>query len=907
MKKNALSLIKSSTLILVFIFFAVHVYAGVQATYYVSPSGRDADPGSLSQPFATITKARDIVRAINGNMTGDIVINLMDGTYELASTFTLSATDKGTNGHNIIYQAYRCETPVISGGIKITNWTIHDAVKNIYKATVGTSIDTRQLYVNGLRATRARSDDAAGWAESGNGYNCPTAVASWGNISNVEVVSRKLWKCHRGPIASVSGTHAVMAQPYWNNLHAQFDAPPYWIENAYELLDTEGEWYLDRTAGVLYYRPRAGESMTTTEVILPKLEMLVSGSGVSNVQFKGITFSHVTWLYPNFGMGFACAQSEAMWTVPGWTGWKQLPGNVAFDHCSNMRFENNTFEHLGVTGLQLYTGCSNNIIYDNIFRDISGSAISIGNMDGFVTPTPAAGDEVKDNIVDNNFITKTGVEYEGCVGIFVGYTEHTILTHNELRSLPYTGISVGWGWNTNIISGRNNEISYNYIDSVMTVLFDGGGIYTLSAQPGAEVHHNFLNHQFHDYGSLYLDNGSTNMHWHHNVVAHSIRWLLTQADDYTNLIDYNYSDNSTQVANCTTCTMQNNTFISGSNWPSAAITIADSAGRRGVSKPPLTIINLALNKISSCSSTAASIYPASNATDGVSTTIWASDGVETNPWWQVDLGAGYKVAQVKLTARQDIDQPIARTDFEIWGSNASNFSSYTLLGSKTGAAFPAYGTWTLNVPTPASYRYIRVQRINNGGHFNFSEFLVFDSTAVFSSNVLVKNVCVNPTSVLLSVGGASQLTPTILPANASNTNVSWSSSNNAVATVSSSGLVTANTVGQTTITATTQDGNKTDTSIVTVNTATGITSYDKNVLEVFPNPFSDYTTIQLNSSIINAELNIYDVYGQKIRMVNNITGDQLKIERGDLNSGIYFYELKQDDKNIATGKLVITD
>lgn len=67
------------------VFVPNTVNAAAQATYYVSPAGSDSNDGSLSYPFQTITKARDVVRTINSNMTGDIIVNLMGGTYGLTS------------------------------------------------------------------------------------------------------------------------------------------------------------------------------------------------------------------------------------------------------------------------------------------------------------------------------------------------------------------------------------------------------------------------------------------------------------------------------------------------------------------------------------------------------------------------------------------------------------------------------------------------------------------------------------------------------------------------------------------------------------------------------------------------------------------------------------------------------
>lgn len=92
---------------------------------------------------------------------------------------------------------------------------------------------------------------------------------------------------------------------------------------------------------------------------------------------------------------------------------------------------------------------------------------------------------------------------------------------------------------------------------------------------------------------------------------------------------------------------------------------------------------------------------------------------------------------------------------------------------------------------------------------------------VNSSNVAVTSVSLSPTSATLSIGATQQLTPTVLPSNATNKSVTYSSNNTAVATVNSTGLVTAVSNGTATITVTTADGNKTGTAAITVNTATG--------------------------------------------------------------------------------------
>ncbi len=99
------------------------------------------------------------------------------------------------------------------------------------------------------------------------------------------------------------------------------------------------------------------------------------------------------------------------------------------------------------------------------------------------------------------------------------------------------------------------------------------------------------------------------------------------------------------------------------------------------------------------------------------------------------------------------------------------------------------------------------------------------TSAITVAAIPVSSAAVSPTSASLYAGNTQQLSVTISPANATNKNVTWSSTNSAIATVNSSGLVTAVSAGTATITATTQDGNKTASAAITVNPNTNFTVY----------------------------------------------------------------------------------
>ena len=108
--------------------------AATQATFYVAPSGNDSNKGTEQEPFKTITQAQKAVRAINSSMTGDIEVILREGTYALPGTIGFDERDGGKDGHYVRYKAYDGEKPLITGGMAITGWTIHDEANGIWKA-----------------------------------------------------------------------------------------------------------------------------------------------------------------------------------------------------------------------------------------------------------------------------------------------------------------------------------------------------------------------------------------------------------------------------------------------------------------------------------------------------------------------------------------------------------------------------------------------------------------------------------------------------------------------------------------------------------------------------------------------------------------------------------------------------
>jgi hypothetical protein len=149
--------------------------AATQATYYVAPTGNDTNPGTITSPFRTLQRARDVVRTVNANMTGDINVLLRGGTYPVSSTIEFGSGDSGTNGFRVSYAAFPNETPVLEGGVQVTGWSQHSG--NIWKAPLDRANKLRALYVNGKRAFMAsKTMNSAGCFGT---YNVTAGQADW--------------------------------------------------------------------------------------------------------------------------------------------------------------------------------------------------------------------------------------------------------------------------------------------------------------------------------------------------------------------------------------------------------------------------------------------------------------------------------------------------------------------------------------------------------------------------------------------------------------------------------------------------------------------------------------------------------------------------------------------------------
>jgi uncharacterized protein YjdB len=133
------------------------------------------------------------------------------------------------------------------------------------------------------------------------------------------------------------------------------------------------------------------------------------------------------------------------------------------------------------------------------------------------------------------------------------------------------------------------------------------------------------------------------------------------------------------------------------------------------------------------------------------------------------------------------------------------------------------------------------------------------------TTVPVTSISVTPTTGSISVGSSQAFTATINPTGATNKNVTWSSSNTAIATVNSQGLVTAVAVGTTTITATSVDGNKSASATITVSANTSTAAYTEDFTDNLAQGWQGST----NFSVANQVMCTNTTGGEEISFYNS--------------------------------------
>lgn len=517
-----------------------------------NPGTKEAPFNTLNR---AIKQAREWRRLNRPEVAGGIYIRLEEGVYAQRNSLFLRPEDSGTPDSPTVICAVDGAHPVISGGVAVTGWKRgcnHPAIPEKLKQKIWSAeaplignrrVETRQMWVNGHKVQRAAQFPDGGlermidFNPEEQTITIPVSQSvnpeRLQNAGQLEMIVHQRWAIAILRVKSIDAKDGqAVVRFHEPESHLEFAHPwpqpviggekgnsSFCLTNALELLDQPGEWFQEYPSGMIYYYPQADENMETAEVIIPALETLVTIDGtlsrpVKHIQFNGITFAHTSWMRPSFQGhvtlqgGFplldayklqepglpekAELENQAWITRPETAIRVRGAEHIDFKHC--------TFRHLSSTGLDYEWAVTASSVEDCQFTDIGGTALLVGAFPdgGFETHIPfipADARELCSHItIRNNFISNVTNEDWGCVGIGAGYVRNMDISHNEVCHLNYSGICVGWGW-TSLESGMcNNRIEANYVHHFARRLYDAGGLYTLSNQPGSVMRNNRIEH-----------------------------------------------------------------------------------------------------------------------------------------------------------------------------------------------------------------------------------------------------------------------------------------------------------------------------------------------------------------------------------------------------------------------------
>lgn len=511
---------------------------------YVSPDGFDAARGSRSAPVKSLQRAAELARENAGKLP--VTIYLSGGTYALTEALSLGPEDGGTAESPVQWKAISGENPVISGGIPVDNWK--EEADGSWSAQLPEAFHGtfRSLYINGKRATRARYPHEgylrigkAGKDLRTNFFFNENDIPEIEDAQGLELILMHDWSVTRIPVKTIdrkamqlTAVDSIGAYLNFFTLTHWEEHPRYYLENVPEFCDQPGEWYADFEDRLIYYRPKPGERIGNCSGIIPLSEKLIVIEGNENqhasyISFTGITFEHNAWQLPGHGY---CGIQACMYTdrTAGKKVWSKIPAAIELNFADYCSFEQCIIRNTGTSGIWIRRSCLECEISKCHIYDISGNGVGIGEgndrtIEGEpwwkVKPEEAStGNRVRQTLIEN-----CGLQFHGAVGIWCGMVAGTVIEQNEIRDLPYTGISVGWWWTDEPTTCKENTIHANHIHHILKILSDGGGIYSLGLQPGSRITNNLIHDVQVNAGraesnGMFLDEGTRELLIENNIV-----------------------------------------------------------------------------------------------------------------------------------------------------------------------------------------------------------------------------------------------------------------------------------------------------------------------------------------------------------------------------------------------------
>ena len=486
-------------------------------------------PGTAIPDLAA---ARDAVhKARVGDVQEAITVRIADGVYALTEPVVFEPQDS-----NVSYEAAPGAKPVFTGGRKITGFK--PGANGVWTAQVDPALRFEALWVNGRRATRARTPNEGFLQATGQPTlllpNVPAAGSpettmlqvtpadatflrglSSEELNDVNVCVYFTWDVERYRLAGARPEDGTLQ--FTGGHRAFFSLAPFHaihFENYRAALDAPGEWFLGRD-GTLSYIPRPGEKPETAEVWAPVAEQWLVFKGdakqekfVEKLRFAGLSFRFQNYTLPPGGTHFGQAESG-------------LGAAIEANGARDLTFEKCEFGHTLTNVAWFQRGCHEITMRDCWLHDLGAGGVKIGDP-----KISQAGPEQTDHVAIENCIIHSGGRYfVAAIGVTIFHASDCTIRHCDIADFFYSTISTGWTWGYHPTNCARILIENCHLHHFgWAVLSDMAGVYTLGPQPGSVIRGCHI----HDVGcasygawGMYNDEGSTGIVWENNLVHHT--------------------------------------------------------------------------------------------------------------------------------------------------------------------------------------------------------------------------------------------------------------------------------------------------------------------------------------------------------------------------------------------------
>ena len=460
----------------------------VARDYYVSPEGSDDNAGSKQKPFASVTRARDAIREAGIAGREPVNVIMADGIYLLDESFTLESQDSGSENARIVYRAENEGKAIVSGATRITGlaWERHEG--DILKARVPDdllrSCKFDAVSVGDKRLHMARFPNFTGEGnfegmttldevnQRAQNYRQPTT-------GYLHALHRSRWGSVHYRITGKDDKGLKLEGGWQQNRHRQLNSDNVMIENIFEELDDNGEWFLDRETGTLYLYPKQGMDLKREPLYITGVNNLISFAGSAQepvrwISIEGVEFRHARR---------AVMEPEKNWEPLNRGDWSIVRSGAVLltgtEHCTikdcffnatggNGAFFNNYNRHSAVTDCRFEKLGESAVAFVGSYACARSNPIGYENSIAYskqdLTAGPKGDDFPSDCKMDGCLVFAIGRVGKQTAGCFISMAQNITVSHNTIYHVPRSGITVNDGcWGGHVI--EHNDVFDTVIET----------------------------------------------------------------------------------------------------------------------------------------------------------------------------------------------------------------------------------------------------------------------------------------------------------------------------------------------------------------------------------------------------------------------------------------------------------